>query len=389
MEVSKNIFLVESINQIHPSEWNSCAITKTNDLNPFISHEFLSALEESGSVSQKTGIKPLHIVVKENNKGIQGCAPVYLKSHSYGEYVFDWNWAQAYEKSGGNYYPKLLVGIPFTPVTSSRLLLREKNNKISINKISEQLINTIKTVVRNLGISSAHITFPEEKEVEIMEKFGFLTRIGYQFHWENNNYNNFSEFLNDLSSKKRKNIKKERNIANSLDIKFKTLTGNDIKQHHWDAFFKFYLNTIDKKWGNAYLNRSFFEILSDKLSEKILLIIGEKNNEIVCGALNFIGSQTLFGRNWGTVINKKMVHFEACYYRAIDYAIKNNLLKVEAGAQGTHKIQRGYLPAKTYSSHWIENKQFRKAIENFLIEERKILKSEMDILNNKSPFKCD
>ena len=386
-KISENVFVIESISKIHASDWNNCARSENNDLNPFLSHEFLSSLEESGSVSQETGIKPLHLLVKDKYGEIQACVPVYVKSHSYGEYVFDWNWAQAYENAGGNYYPKLFSGIPFTPVTSSRLLLREKKNKSSSIKTRKKLINTLKNLVHDLGLSSLHITFPEEEEIKSMEELGLLTRSGYQFHWKNNNYKDFPEFLSELSSKKRKNIKKERIVANSLDIKYITLTGEDIKQSHWDAFYKFYLNTIDKKWGNAYLNRSFFEILSNKIPEKMVLILGERDSEIVCGALNFLGAQTLFGRNWGTITNEKMIHFEVCYYRAIDFAIKNNLLKVEAGAQGAHKIQRGYLPVRTYSSHWVENLQFREAIEKFLIEEKKILNNEIDLLNKKSPFK--
>lgn len=384
IKISENIYAVDSLSNISISEWNKCAQSNNKELNPFISHQFLSSLEESHSVSEQTGFKPLHIIIKDKSDKLIGCCPLYLKSHSYGEYIFDWNWAQAYENAGGKYYPKLLCGVPFTPVTSPRFLIK---NKKESHKITEQLLTSMKKLVNDLGVSSLHITFPKKEELQIAEKLGFLTRVSQQFHWKNNNYDNFNDFLSELSSRKRKNIKKERKLANSLDIDFLTLTGNDIKKEHWDAFYQFYLNTIDKKWGTAYLNRSFFEILSNKIPEKIVLIIGKKKNDIVCGALNFLGENTLYGRNWGSIINEKMIHFEVCYYKAIDFAIKYKLSTVEAGAQGLHKLQRGYLPKKTYSSHWINNFEFRDAIKIFLKKETKIITDEIDFLNNKNPFK--
>ena len=384
IQISENIYAIDSLSKIPISEWNKCAQSKDRELNPFISHEFLSSLEESDSVSEKTGFQPLHIVIKDKSHKLIGCCPLYLKSHSYGEYIFDWNWAQAYENAGGKYYPKLLCGVPFTPVTSPRFLIK---NKKESNKITEQLLTSMKKLVNDLGVSSLHITFPEKEELYTTEKLGFLTRVSQQFHWKNNNYNDFNDFLAELSSRKRKNIKKERKLANSLDIDFLTLTGNDIKKEHWDAFYQFYLNTIDKKWGTAYLNRSFFEILSNKIPEKIVLIIGKRKKDIICGALNFLGDNTLYGRNWGSIVNEKMIHFEVCYYRAIDFAIKHKLSTVEAGAQGLHKLQRGYLPKKTYSSHWINNMEFRDAIKVFLKKEKKIITDEIKFLNNKNPFK--
>ena len=373
--------VIDSIMDIEAKEWDECA----GYSNPFISHAFLSSLEQSGSVSTETGWLPQHIVIKDKNGDIVACCPLYLKNHSYGEYIFDWGWADAYERAGGKYYPKLQSAVPFTPVTGRRLLV--KNN--APKEYYKFLVSTIIEVSRKHNVSSLHVTFPLEREWELLGQAGFLMRTSKQFHWENHSYSNFDEFLSQLTSRKRKAIKKERESLFQNQIVYKLLTGAELTESYWDTFYQYYLNTIDKKWGQAYLTRDFFSMLGERLPNAALLIVAERNGEPIAGALNLIGNNTIFGRNWGSRENLKFLHFETCYYQAIEYAIANKLKWVEAGAQGPHKIQRGYLPKEVYSAHWIEDVNFRNAVDNFVIRERKEVDYEINELMKYSPYRSD
>jgi len=377
--------IAASIHEIPAAEWDACAGDPAN-LNPFVRHAFFSALEDSGSVSPAAGWRPQHVVLMGEGDKILGCAPLYLKSHSYGEYVFDWSWAQAYERAGGHYYPKLQCAVPFTPATGPRLLTRP-DLAVHRRTLCLALTEGMVQLARRHRVSSLHITFPTQEEWEIMTDAELLPRIGQQYHWKNEGYATFDDFLEALSSRKRKNIRKEREVANSHGIEIVTLSGHEITSEHWDAFYRFYTSTSDKKWGQAYLERPFFDMLSQRMPESVVLMMGRKGGRWVCGAINFRSGDTLYGRNWGTTVDLSMLHFEVCYYRAIDYAIANKLAWVEAGAQGEHKIQRGYLPRPTYSSHWIADSGFRSAVENFLVRERDAITNNMEALTELGPFK--
>ncbi len=373
-----DINILSKISEVNSKDWNLINF----DEHPFTSYEFLSSLEESKTVCAKTGWQPQHIIIKQNNK-VVGAIPIYLKGHSYGEYVFDHSWANAYEKAGGNYYPKLISAIPFTPVNGPRFLYNLKFK----NQIIEEISKTIKNLTINNNLSSAHINFLSNDHKEILTSNNWIKRMGLQFHWENNRYQSFNEFLFQLKSHKRKMIKKEREYLQKLDISIVKLTGDDLTSSVWDKFYSFYLDTIDRKWGGAYLNREFFELISEKMSSKILLIISKKDNDIIAGALNFIGNDKLFGRNWGSKINIPFLHFELCYYQAIEFAIQNQLKFVEAGAQGSHKIKRGYLAKPTYSYHFIPNEKFRSAVLNFTKHETKEIQYQISLINkHQNPF---
>jgi len=371
--------IIHSTSDIDAKLWNAC----TNG-NPFLSHEFFCALEQSGCVSEKTGWLPFHIQLQHSETSkIVGFVPLYIKSHSYGEYVFDHAWANAYTQAGGNYYPKLQSSVPFTPVTGSRLLT------IPDTPISAQiaLLQSLGNITRQHGFSSTHITFLEKKEADLAAKAGFLIRTDQQFHWQNHEYQNFDDFLEQLSSRKRKQIKKERKAALLSGIDIEILEGTDIKQHHWDAFFEFYLDTSTKKWGQPYLNRNFFERIGGSMANKIVLMLCKKHEHYIAGALNFKSDDTLYGRYWGCIEDHPYLHFETCYYQAIDFAIAHGLKTVEAGAQGPHKLARGYVPTLTYSAHWIENPGFREAVEHYLQHERHAVDAELEFLASKTPFK--
>ena len=371
--------IVSDINEVSPDDWDRCA----GRTNPFIRHGFLRALETSKSVCPDTGWLPQHVIIEQQGRVI-ACAPLYLKSHSYGEYVFDWGWAEAYERAGGRYYPKLQCCVPFTPVTGPRLLVDPDQDVTRLRKI---LIQSMLSLVQDRDCSSLHITFPEQVECEEMVRLGMLQRIGTQFHWQNNGYTDFDQFLAALSSRKRKAIKKERRQVRDSGVEMRALNGEEIKPRHWDAFYRFYRNTADRKWGPAHLNRDFFHHLHETMADHVVLIVGEQGDEVVCGALNLIGSDILFGRNWGCLERVKFLHFETCYYQAIEYAIAHGLSKVEAGAQGEHKIQRGYLPAPTYSAHWIQSQALSEAVKQFLEREREAVREDQNILSSLSPFK--
>ncbi len=377
------IKIVKSLSEVSPEAWDACAGTD----NPFVRHAFLSALEDSGSATGETGWLGQHLVIEDPAGGIAACAPLYLKNHSYGEYVFDWGWADAYERAGGRYYPKLQCAVPFTPVTGPRLLVNQALPDGQRREMRLALIAGMAQLAQNLGVSSLHVTFPTEAEWEAFGDAGYLQRIGQQFHWENKGFKTFDDFLDELSSRKRKNIKKERRAVHDAGLDIRALEGPDITEAHWDAFFQFYMDTTDKKWGQAYLTRRFFSLLGERLGRAVVLIVVEKDGRPVAGALNLRGGDTLYGRNWGCVADYKFLHFEACYYQAIDYAIANGLKWVEAGAQGPHKVQRGYLPRRTFSAHWIADKGFRDAVSNFLKDESRGIEREMSAYGAFSPFK--
>ena len=374
-----NLDIVSDISKIDGEVWNNLNINE----HPFTTHEFLNSLEQSKSVCAETGWLPQHIVLKDINHKIIGILPNYLKSHSYGEYVFDHSWANAYHQAGGSYYPKLISSIPFTPVKGPRFLYEKSKKNIVFKNISHFLMK----IVDKNNLSSAHINFLNDGSNKFLENQGWLKRLGLQFHWENHEYSNFNDFLAQLKNSKRKMIKKERSTIKNAGIIINKISGNDLNSDIWDKFYKFYLNTIDKKWGSAYLNREFFESISSTINSKILLILAKKDNDIIAGALNFIGKDCLYGRNWGSNVHIPFLHFEMCYYQAIDYAIEQKLKYVEAGAQGPHKIKRGYLAKPTYSFHYLPNFSFKKAVSAFIDSESNHIQKEIDYINKKeNPF---
>lgn len=379
--------VASSIHRVAPDAWDACVGIGTPQYNPFVRHAFFSALEDSGSVSGDAGWQPQHMVLEDAAGKVLACAPLYLKNHSYGEYVFDWGWAEAYQRAGGRYYPKLQCAVPFTPVTGPRLLVRDDADAATRAELQQTLLAGMVALGQRLKVSSLHVTFPTETECEVMTEAGFSPRIGEQYHWKNEGYASFDDFLAALSSRKRKTIRHERAVANGHGIKIGALCGDDIKAHHWDAFFRFYMSTSDRKWGQAYLTRAFFDLLGERLGEAVVLVMGEAEGKPVCGALNLRGGDTLFGRNWGAEVDLPMLHFEVCYYRAIDFAIEHRLAWVEAGAQGQHKIQRGYLPRRTFSAHWIRDPGFRDAVDDFLKRERAAVAGNIAALTELGPFK--
>jgi len=370
----------ESLGQIDSEAWDACAGRD----NPFVSHAFLSALEDSGSAVARTGWLGQHLAVEDQGGRLLGVTPLYLKSHSYGEYVFDWGGADAYERAGGRYYPKLQASVPFTPVTGPRLLVRAGAEAAQVREL---LIAGLERVAELHKVSSLHVTFPTQAEWQALGAAGFLQRQGLQYHWQNHDYPDFEAFLADLSSRKRKAIRRERRGAQESGLTIRTLTGNDITAAHWDAFYRFYMATVDKKWSSNYLTRDFFHLLGERLGEQVLLIVAEEEGKPVAGALNLIGSERLYGRNWGCVADVPFLHFECCYYQAIEWAIGRRLKVVEAGAQGQHKVQRGYLPIATHSAHWIADAGFRDAVADFLRREQRAVEQEIDIVTEMGPFK--
>jgi predicted N-acyltransferase len=384
---SISIKVVKSISELDREEWNSCAIFYSADgldkiEDPFISYDFLDALEKSKSVGENTGWLPYHLAAIRKNKLI-GAVPLYLKSNSQGEYIFDYNWAHAFERAGGRYYPKLQISVPFTPVTGRRLLV----SKNAPSHTASLLLQSAIELCEKNNLSSLHTTFCSKQEFELGQKLGMLGRVSQQFHWLNNGYGNFGDFLNALSSRKRKNINKERLKANNFGGEIEILTGSEIKKDHWNYFWKFYQDTGIKKWGTPYLTRQFFDQIHETMRSKILLILAKKEGNYIAGALNFIGSDTLFGRYWGCIEDYPFLHFEVCYYRAIEFAIAHGLKKVEAGAQGEHKLARGYVPTETFSLHWIAEKGFSKAVQEYLISEKDAVKRDIKILSHFTPFK--
>ena len=372
--------VLERIAEVPAAQWDRCAGAD----NPFLSHAFLSALEVSGSATGRTGWLPQHVLAEDGEGRVLGAVPMYLKSHSYGEYVFDHGWADAYRRAGGKYYPKLQVAVPFTPVPGPRLLLAPDAD----SSVHDMLIAGMVEIADRRDVSSLHATFLREPEWRRLGDAGFLLRQGYQFHWNNEGYKTFDDFLAALSSRKRKAIRKERREAVAGGLVIHRLTGAAIEERHWDAFFRFYMSTSDRKWGQAYLNRAFFSELAANLPEHVMLVMVEDGaGRLVAGALNLIGSDTLYGRNWGCLGHFPFLHFEACYYQAIEFAIERGLMRVEAGAQGEHKLQRGYLPTATYSAHWIRDPAFRRAVDDYLERERQHIQAQIEGLAEAGPFR--
>jgi predicted N-acyltransferase len=375
----------ESMSSINAVQWDACA-NPGGDVpyNPFLSHAFLKALEESGSATAQTGWKPYHVLVEDGHGNIAGCAPAYLKGHSQGEFVFDYGWADAWERAGGQYYPKLQVSVPFTPATGRRLLARPGPDR---QQTEDQIAAALVEITNQLGLSSCHMTFLPEDQWNHLGDIGFLQRTDQQFHWEDDGYGDFDGFLNALASRKRKNLKKERTRAIENDIEIEWVTGSDITEDHWDAFFTFYMDTGSRKWGSPYLTRTCFSMLGETVPDDLLLILAKRHGRYIAGALNMIGSETLFGRYWGCTEHHDFLHFEVCYYQAIDFALSRGLKRVEAGAQGSHKLARGYVPKLTYSAHYIPNPSFRDAVDNYLANERRHVAADADMLLDHAPFK--
>ena len=380
------VSLIKNIKEIDPLIWDSCAcpetINSSRPIDPFTTFRFLSALEESKSVGEGTGWIPHYLLAKESDVVI-GVMPLYLKNHSQGEYIFDHNWAQAYTQAGGRYYPKFQISVPFTPVSGRRVLTKPGMEVVA----GSALIDAAKKIAKDNNVSSIHLTFCSEKEIECSQKWELLTRKNLQYHWTNKDYKDFDHFLSHLSSRKRKVLKKERRIALEFGGTIRQYTGDEITPDLWDSFWKFYQDTGKRKWGTPYLTRSFFNIMHENMREDILLVVAERDQKHIAGALNFIGLNSLFGRYWGCNEDHSCLHYELCYYQAIEYALLNKLRTVEAGAQGEHKVARGYLPAITNSMHWFLNKDFSGAVEKYLSEEKVIMEEQCIEILREGPFK--
>ncbi|MEX1109245.1 MAG: GNAT family N-acetyltransferase [Dongiaceae bacterium] len=372
--------LVGDLGEIGAARWNALAGTG----NPFLRYEFLRALEESGSVGGETGWIPQHLVIEDEGGALLGAAPLYVKGHSYGEYVFDHGWAEAWQRTGHDYYPKLLSAVPFTPVPGPRILVAPGDGA------AERRLGVAETLIaaaRQLDVSSLHVTFVDAPGIEALEAAGYLIRRGYQFHWDNRGYKSFEDFLDTLASRKRKAIRKERRVVAEQGITIERLTGADLKAKHWDIFYALYTGTSDRKWGWPYLTRDFFHRLGAAMADDVMLVLAFRDGTPVGGALNLIGTDALYGRNWGGGETIPFVHFEACYYQAIEFAIERGIARVEAGAQGEHKIQRGYLPVETASAHWIADPGFRHAVADFLERETASVRRDIETLKTFGPYR--
>ena len=379
-EASVEAHVLSAIAQVDAAAWDRCAGRD----NPFVRHAFLAALEESGSSTGETGWHPRHIMLKTRDGTMLGAVPMYLKNHSYGEYVFDHGWADAFERAGGRYYPKLQASIPFTPVTGPRLLAPPGPGA---EAVQTALLSTCVGLCDQAGVSSLHVTFPTEAEFDLMGEAGLLQRTGIQFHWLNEGYESFDDFLAGLASRKRKQIRRERRAVADADLAIETLSGSEIEERHWDAFYAFYQATGSRKWGVPYLTRSFFSLLGERMADAVVLVMVERAGRPVAGALNLAGADALYGRNWGCIEEHRFLHFEACYYRAIDYAIAHGLKRVEAGAQGPHKLARGYMPVPTYSAHWVAHEGLRDAVARYLDHETREIDREIAVLDRHGPFR--
>jgi predicted N-acyltransferase len=372
---------IASLREIDAAHWDACAGAD----NPFVRHAFLSALEDSGSAIQATGWLARHVVIEAAGDGVVAVMPLYAKAHSYGEYVFDHGWADAFERAGGRYYPKLQSAVPFTPVPGPRLMVRPGADAPVLRRA---LARSAITLAEEAELSSLHVTFLPEAELAELSGLGLLRRTGLQFHWANQGYESFEHFLSTLAARKRKQIRRERREALAAGLTVRLLNGGDLEERHWDAFFDFYQDTGSRKWGSPYLTRSFFSLLGERMADSVVLILIERAGRPIAGALNLKGGDALYGRNWGAIEYHPFLHFEACYYQAIDYAIGHGLKRVEAGAQGEHKLARGYLPVPTHSVHWIAHRGLRRAIEDFLARETPFVVEEIELLAAHAPFHC-
>jgi uncharacterized protein len=376
------------ISEIGRAAWDACAGNPAYAGNPFIRFDFLDALEESNCAVERTGWGPQHLAVDDDQGRVAAVMPLYRKSHSQGEYIFDHAWADAYERAGGQYYPKLLSAAPFTPATGARFLVRPDVDEDEARRF---LLGGALTLCERYGSSSFHVNFPTEAEWRWMGEQGLALREGQQYHWENRGYGSFDDFLGALSSGRRKTIRRERRDA-VQDLEILCLTGADLTEAHWDAFFGFYMDTGSRKWGRPYLSRPFFSLLGERMAERVLLVMARRpstrGGRWIAGALNLIGDDCLYGRNWGCVEDVPFLHFELCYYQAIEWAIGRGLARVEAGAQGQHKIARGYLPRPVYSAHYIADPALRGPVERFVMQERQGVEQEMEWLAEEySPFR--
>ena len=367
--------LAASVGELPAAAWDALV----PDGNPFMRHAFLSAMEDSGSVGEGTGWKSAPLALRDAGDRLVGALPAYLKGHSQGEYVFDYSWADAWHRAGGHYYPKLQICAPFTPATGPRVLATDP-------ALAQPLLRAAEELCASAGLSSAHATFITPEQVPLFETAGWLLRSDIQFHWENRGYASFDDFLAQLSSRKRKDIRKERAAARD-GVEIRHLTGDDIRPEHWDAFWHFYQDTGARKWGRPYLTRAAFDLLGERMGDSILLVMAFVDGQAVAGALNFIGRDALYGRYWGAVIDKPFLHFELCYYQAIDAAIARGLARVEAGAQGGHKLARGYEPVQTWSAHYIVHPGFREAVADFLERERAGIAANQLHLGRHTPFR--
>lgn len=385
-EPELQVSVLSSVADIAPAEWDACACPEAADgtrpTDPFTTHRFLLALERSGSVGRGTGWQPRPMAVYQGGRVI-GVCPLYVKSHSQGEYVFDYSWAHAYEQAGGAYYPKFQVAVPFTPATGRRFLARPGQDAAVISALVQSLV---KFGLDN-QISSAHVTFCTEDEAAAGKAIGLLHRTGQQFHWHNQAFGDFDAFLAALSSRKRKSIRRERRTAQDFGGQIVQLTGDQIRPEHWDAFWVFYQDTGARKWGSPYLTRAFFDEIQQTMRDDVMLALAVQDGAPIAGALNFIGRDALYGRYWGCTRHHSCLHFELCYYQAIDFAISHGLSRVEAGAQGEHKLARGYLPVTTHSLHWLADSRFRDAVDEFLVAERAAVDHDKEVLTSYGPFK--
>jgi predicted N-acyltransferase len=412
-DIELRIRIAQSLAEVPAADWDACAggsddanggmalgsvvkltsedtlselLTRGKVDNPFITHAFLSSLETSSSVGGRTGWQPRHLLAEASDGTLLGAAPCYVKSHSRGEYIFDHGWAEAFERAGGDYYPKLQVAVPFTPVTGPRLLARPGP---LAQAVRGALADALVEITTASDLSSAHVTFLTEPEWRALGERGFLLRNDQQFHWDNEGYASFDDFLGRLASRKRKAIRRERKEALATGIEVAWLSGADLTEAVWDAFFAFYMDTGSRKWGRPYLTREFFSIVGETMRDRILLVMAKRAGRWIGGALNFLGHDTIYGRNWGAVEHHPFLHFELCYYQAIDYAIVHKLKRVEAGAQGEHKLARGYLPKTTYSAHFIANPALRRAIADYLAHERAYVQAASEELAAAAPFRKD
>lgn len=385
---SFQIQICNSFSEIDAKQWDALLPAgKDARPNPFVTYGFLSALEDSGSATAQTGWLGQHLLLLDEQDNLIAALPNYLKNHSQGEYVFDFGWAEGFERAGGKYYPKLQSAIPFTPASGPRFLTHAKKGDSRVLQINV-LAQGLKQLVERHSLSSAHITFMNEDERVPLEQQEFLHRTDQQFHWENRGYGSFDDFLETLSSRKRKNIRKERRQAQNVeDIEIEWLSGAQITETHWDHFFEFYQDTGSRKWGHPYLTREFYSLIGERLGQSIVLMMAKRHGRYIAGAINFVGDDCLFGRHWGCVEQHPALHFEVCYYQAIEYAIENKLARVEAGAQGEHKLARGYTPKITHSMHYISHPGFRDAVRNHLARERDQVAMMADALERHSPYK--
>lgn len=394
-----------SIGLVAADQWNACALaadvdsareagesvseqpdslSQTDPDNPFLHHAFLLSLEESGSAVPRTGWAGAHVLVEDAAGALLACAPAYLKGHSRGEYVFDQGWADAYERAGGSYYPKVQVSVPFTPATGRRLLVRPGPRA---GQAREALIGGLRALRQQASASSVHLTFLPKTEWDQLGTHGFLQRTDQQFHWLDEGYGSFDGFLEALASRKRKAIKRERRDALAGGITIEQVTGAAITEAHWDAFFAFYMDTGSRKWGRPYLTRTFFSLIGERMADRVLLVMARREGRYVAGAINFIGAHTLYGRNWGCIEEHPFLHFEVCYYQAIDFALSRGLGRVEAGAQGEHKLARGYRPVTTYSAHDLADPGLRRAVADYLARERAYVEAAQRELTEQAPFR--